>query len=529
MSSLTQASRDKLPRADYVDQRRRLFPVIDQEDADRLPAHLAGVADSDKLKARALAMLKAKKLAVPKEWAASGAAFADDTVAADSGFTGDYLLIAGDGGSDFATELSHSEIRSLIDNLMNPPDSANPYRYWVRDVYDSYFVYRDGDTNKLFSCDYTVAADQTIKMGKKQQVVEKRSYEIVTMSAVAFGATAAPAYTDEEKGIVYRYGRLFEAGEYPDKNFTLTPEEMLQACGAFAPCPIDLEHRPTVLSGKLGRLETIELGNDGKTLFGLVGLPQWLDTVLGADDRKVSASWDRPSKTLQGLALVTTPRVSSAALMAAFQDGGAVPAKRRGIMPTLAELKAMLQEFVSGTGADEQIAADPDVAAVAPPVAAPPAAMRASAAPVPPVPASQTGFSAAEQAEFRALLEQNRSLTAEMAVRGAISAGYLTPADFDAACVDYLDAVRNDAVSPANFGTATAPINRVDRLKSHWQARGKNNLTRQRLPGAMLDESRADFVSGHDVVAEMTKLFEETRQAALTEKGYDANGNKIGK
>src|SRR5205085_11869415 len=60
----------------------------------------------------------------------------------------------------------------------------------------------------------------------------------------------------------------------------------------------------------------------GDELHGIVALPKWLDGAL--DERKVSATWDRETKTLAGLALVRNPRVSDAALMAAFAVDEAV-------------------------------------------------------------------------------------------------------------------------------------------------------------------------------------------------------------
>lgn len=121
----------------------------------------------------------------------------------------------------------------------------------------------------------------------------------------------------ETGGMVLRRGKLFEAGEYPDKAYAMTPEELLAAVADFQPVALDLEHTPTVLDGKLGELRAVELGEDGWSLYGTVALPRWLDEQLGGEC-KVSCTWDRERKTLQKLALVNEPRVSDAAIMAAF-------------------------------------------------------------------------------------------------------------------------------------------------------------------------------------------------------------------
>ncbi len=121
-----------------------------------------------------------------------------------------------------------------------------------------------------------------------------------------------------EDGWVYRTGKIFEAGQYKDKKFEISPEELCEAIADFRPVDLDLEHMPTILDGKLGKLEAVALGADGWSLIGTVKLPKWLDEQLGDADRKVSATWDRVTKRLNKLALVRNPRVKDAAVMAAF-------------------------------------------------------------------------------------------------------------------------------------------------------------------------------------------------------------------
>lgn len=129
--------------------------------------------------------------------------------------------------------------------------------------------------------------------------------------------TADLAHFGETGGYVLRRGKLFEAGDYPDKAYAMTPEELWAAVNDFQPVPVDLEHTPTVLDNKLGELRAVELGDDGWSLYGTVALPSWLDEQLGGEC-KVSCTWDRDTKTLTKLALVNNPRVPDAAIMAAF-------------------------------------------------------------------------------------------------------------------------------------------------------------------------------------------------------------------
>lgn len=129
---------------------------------------------------------------------------------------------------------------------------------------------------------------------------------------------ALGAAVRRENGYVIRHGKLFEGGDYPDKDISFTPEELAHAVASFSPVPVDLEHTSTPLDGRMGEVRSVEVGPDGWTLFGDVALPEWLDAALEGTGRKVSAMWDRGTKLLSGLALVNYPRISDAALMAAF-------------------------------------------------------------------------------------------------------------------------------------------------------------------------------------------------------------------
>lgn len=119
---------------------------------------------------------------------------------------------------------------------------------------------------------------------------------------------------------VIRRGKIFEAGDYPDKEFSITPEEMKEAVGEFTPVPVDLSHTSTVLDGKLGHLQAVEVSEDGAQLFGTVALPKWLDSLIEAGERKVSCTWDKATKRLRGIALTPTPRITDAVLMSAFSE-----------------------------------------------------------------------------------------------------------------------------------------------------------------------------------------------------------------
>lgn len=117
--------------------------------------------------------------------------------------------------------------------------------------------------------------------------------------------------------LVTRRGPIFKLGSYPDKAFSLTADEAQQAIAAFQPVPIDSEHKGSVFDGKLGELQSVALRGD--TLHGAIAVPQWLHDLFPDAPIPVSTTWSRgPKKQIIGLALAKNPRVSEAAMMAAF-------------------------------------------------------------------------------------------------------------------------------------------------------------------------------------------------------------------
>jgi hypothetical protein len=115
-------------------------------------------------------------------------------------------------------------------------------------------------------------------------------------------------------------GLIFRAGEYKGQRFAMTPAELAAYVKVFEPVPIDVGHpqAESPLDGAFGRLASVELSPDGTALFGRIELPKWLDEKLGKAARKVSSSWDRSTKRMRRLSLVTNPQIKDAELVAAF-------------------------------------------------------------------------------------------------------------------------------------------------------------------------------------------------------------------
>lgn len=117
---------------------------------------------------------------------------------------------------------------------------------------------------------------------------------------------------------VTRRGPIFRVGAYPDKQFSLTTDEAQRAVAAFRPVDIDSEHRASIFDGKLGQLRAVDLRGD--VLYGEMAVPQWLHNLFPDEPIPVSTTWHREKKQIIKLALASNPRVTDAAMMAAFSD-----------------------------------------------------------------------------------------------------------------------------------------------------------------------------------------------------------------
>lgn len=130
---------------------------------------------------------------------------------------------------------------------------------------------------------------------------------------VTYSATGQPVYVDTPPpGYVRRSGKIFEAGEYPKKNFAIDEQEFDRAIANFKPSYGDLEHMPTILNGKVGVLR--QVWRDGRTLFGAADVPEWLDRELADTEASVSCAWDRGTKNLSGWGWVLDPAIPDASL-----------------------------------------------------------------------------------------------------------------------------------------------------------------------------------------------------------------------
>lgn len=131
---------------------------------------------------------------------------------------------------------------------------------------------------------------------------------------VEFSVTAE-GYDD----LVVYEGKVFEAGDYPDKAFAIDEGELAEKALAFRGVDLDLEHSPfkDLLGHKLGRLEAV--WNRGAEAIGRLRIPRWLHELAGGK-LQTSLSFNQ-DKNIVGCALTLNPRIADAQVLAAFAAG----------------------------------------------------------------------------------------------------------------------------------------------------------------------------------------------------------------
>jgi hypothetical protein len=279
-----------------------------------------------------------------------------------------------------------------------------------------------------------------------------------------FHATGALAEGRPESAdvVLYPNSKLFEAGDYPDKRFAMTPEDLWAAVEQFdAPVPVDLEHTPTVLDGALGEVRDLRLSPDGTELFGAVAIPAWLDGLLGPEDRKVSCEWDREARALRRLALVKSPRITDAALMAAFSD---YRRKRDSAGDREGGRKSRFRDMVMrwlGLGMPEEF--DPDG--------------RTEGSIEPAAEFARDSEVAGLRRKLERMEQERLAADAAAFADGEISARRAVPAERDRIAALYLQAARDDRAQPAvvRFGDCGFG-GRVEALRAAFACRQPHPL-----------------------------------------------------
>jgi hypothetical protein len=167
---------------------------------------------------------------------------------------------------------------------------------------------------------------------------------------VEFAAAPGPesgGWVTRRAPVIFRAGR-YEFADAPP--FEMTPADIKAAAAGFEPVPLWDQHNSetSVFHGKLGELAAVEPSPDGGHVAGTVRVPKWLDDLFKGVALPLSATWDRVTKRLKNVALLTNPRIADARLEAAFAAAHAPPeatAVSTEVKPPPADADARLRDL----------------------------------------------------------------------------------------------------------------------------------------------------------------------------------------
>lgn len=371
--------------------------------------------------------------------------------------------------------LSDGDKRQLLSRSLS--ESLGGSSCYIRDVFADYFVYENYDDSAMYRVTYSITDDLKVTLGAPVAVNEVTTYEPVTAE---FSLTDDADMSDDNDTVV-RAGKIFETGTFPDKEFAADSNWLQRIVAGFKPVNVELQHFKDdhPLKGKLGRLETVS--TDGKTLFGNVRLPKWLDRIL--PEKKVSVSLDRSEPKVNELSFVTKSRIADAALFSAYAEFSAL---EPAVDPAKTNKENQPMKFAEWLAGFKHVEDKPaEFSSDAPPPAAKPA----------------TPADSEETQRLRAQLESERS--ARIANEAAnfadttITACKALPAERNAIVKLYTVAATQDAQgSTVEFSGATTTA--VDSLKEAYAARTPHALLQTLQPEQvklLADKSGVEFSS----------------------------------
>lgn len=308
---------------------------------------------------------------------------------------------------------------------------------------------------------------------------------------------------------VVRSGLIFRAGDYPDKKFTVTPEDLKRIAAEFSAVDVNTSHlEDPVLAGVIGRLEAVWLSSDGTELHGQIALKTAFEALVQKSQHRVSLEFDRETKRITGIAIVKNPRVADAVV---FEGEPKMAEPKKGLLQRFMDAvtglpggKELVEKFEAEPVTEEKPA---------------PVPTSEKTAPAEPETITKAAFDAAltqreaERVKLEARIAEleGNDLASKAAAFAddAIRAGKAMPAERALLIAQFSQASKDDKSAPVKvtFGEGKEG-GRVDLLRAEIAARPSHNLTTEQLEqgevavlfGQKSGESRAD------AILEMTPL-----------------------
>lgn len=395
-------------------------------------------------------------------------------------------------------DLSFADIQNLVRAAIQKDHAGATYVY-IRDCYEDAVVYTvekaggasDPSNGLYYRRPYVLNESEGnfgVTLGVAETVAPKREYQTVKAFTLAeFSA---------DGGFVTYKGKVFEAGDYPDKGVAFTPAELQAIASGFAGVPNDLEHKDTILNGELGTMPVVKAMDGGQWLYGELSVPKWLHDLKGGEPIGVSLAFDA-NKRIVGNALTLNPRIKTAQVQAAFvafagtrghgkvesesspetavqlganhgSSEAAHPPQEKKPMKMKHALSALIAAFSGGGSIDPEAEIKVEEAA--------------------------TVFADPEAAKLKASLEQAQSaLIAQAATAftdGLVSDRKILPAQAEGLKALFVTAFRDDIASGgAKFSQETGALevgDRVAALTATFSASPTHTLTQEQMQDAIV-------------------------------------------
>lgn len=203
---------------------------------------------------------------------------------------------------------SFEQIQNLVRAALNEGRTGDN-SYYICECYAGKVIFTSYNENQRYQQSFSIDDSDVVTMGNDRvEVVREVKYVPVK--------TKFTMDSEFKSDKTVRYvGKVFELGDFHDKNFALNEAEADAAIAAFTPVDVDSEHQSSVFDGKLGKVA--KLWRKGTEIWGEYFAPKPLFDLVGKEVT-VSATWSHDPKRFIKMALASDPRITDAKLVAAF-------------------------------------------------------------------------------------------------------------------------------------------------------------------------------------------------------------------
>lgn len=141
-----------------------------------------------------------------------------------------------------------------------------------------------------------------------ERFVKEHNLEPIKIEPAQERSDAPAENAERQPSLIERVARLFRAGFYPTKNVQISENDLDKIIANSKDVPVVVEHKPTLLLGKVK-----ELYRKGKELWGKLWLKPEAATLLDENEaRSLSVAIDLNEMRLHEVSVVKSPQVADA-------------------------------------------------------------------------------------------------------------------------------------------------------------------------------------------------------------------------